>query len=73
MTPNSEHRYLLIVETCNGTQVHRVTGIDVAYASLKAQPILRSIGVGMIDSAYLVPQSMCTVLGLPLDGVGPRA
>lgn len=68
-----EHRYLLIVETCNGTQVHRVTGIDVAHAALQSQPILRSIGVGSIQSAYLVPHSMCTVLGLPLDGAGPRA
>jgi len=68
-----EHRYLLIVETSNGTQVHRVTGIDLAYASLNAQPILRSIGVSTISSAYLVPQSMCTVLGLPLDDGGRRA
>ena len=66
-TNQPERPYLLIVETNNGTQVHRISGQDVAYASLKASPVLRSIGTKNIHAAYLVPQSMCTVLSLPID------
>jgi hypothetical protein len=67
MSDRHEYHYLLIVETKSGSQVHRVSGQDAAYAAIAAQPILRQVGTENITLAYLVPQSMCTVLGLPIS------
>lgn len=62
-----EHKFLLIVEDHKCNQIVELAGMDIAYASLKASPVLRQIGRENIVRAFIVPQSSCSLLQFPVD------